>query len=159
MILQLSPQGWTPQGLPEAVAGVAAELAQDWQLTVQIQDDGQPKPLAPTVGTALLRTLRELLVNVARHARVRQAELSAERTPDGLLCVTLRDAGSGFDAGEQPAGFGLRSARERLAGVGGTLTVESVPGVGTTAVLRLPLLEPPPGEPSGGNLGANGGWP
>ena len=105
-------------------------------------DDGAPKPLAHASRAILFRAVRELLINVAKHAGVGTAHVAARRTDDNLL-ITVSDAGVGFDQKQIEAklrpGFGLVSVRERLAFIGGSLALESVPGDGTLATLIAPL--------------------
>ena len=54
----------------------------------------------------------------------------------GSRCATT---GSGFDTAVLPAGVGLVNMRDRLAALGGELTVSSAPGEGTTVLGRLPV--------------------
>ena len=88
--------------------------------------------------------MRELLANVAKHARTSRAVVSARRDGD-LLEVTVHDSGAGFGPAERQGnrgaagGFGLFSIREQLSQVGGTLKVDSTPGRGTSVRLAVPL--------------------
>jgi signal transduction histidine kinase len=97
--------------------------------------------LPPAVETALYRVVQEALTNVLRHARARHVSLVLQRTPDGVAAV-VEDDGGGFDPAAAPpaAGrLGLLGMRERVELVGGTLTVESAPGDGTTVIARVPV--------------------
>ncbi|MER7760028.1 GAF domain-containing sensor histidine kinase [Streptomyces sp. NPDC097619] len=89
---------------------------------------------------ALLRVAQEALHNALRHSAAARVEvLLARRGPGALLRVT--DDGKGFDPrAVRRAGrhLGLVSMRDRAAGVGGTLTVQSVPGQGTTIEMEVP---------------------
>jgi len=55
------------------------------------------------------------------------------------LCLSIHDNGCGFDPDHLPAGnhFGLLGMRERVAAIGGQLTIESQPGQGTTITVTL----------------------
>jgi len=81
---------------------------------------------------------------VLKHAQARRVSLILRRSPDQVLAI-LEDDGRGFDAEAVtnswgPRGrLGLLGMRERVALVGGTLTIESTPGVGTTIFARIPL--------------------
>lgn len=55
------------------------------------------------------------------------------------LCCEVRDDGAGFDVQTTPVGSGLNNLRERLAAVGGTMTIDSAPGRGTTITGSIPL--------------------
>ncbi|MBC8134455.1 MAG: sensor histidine kinase [Fibrella sp.] len=88
---------------------------------------------------AVLRIVQEALTNAAKYATgATEVDVTIEREGDGLL-LTVRDNGAGFDAAVAPAGVGMASMRERAAGLGGSLTVDSASGQGTTVSARLPL--------------------
>lgn len=121
-----------------AAAGVA--------LRCRLEVDGEPQELPQPVRVTLLRTAQASLANVREHARaanavVTLAFLGSEVTMD------IYDDGAGFDpsaaAGARDAadgsGFGLRSLRERVNALNGSLAVESAPGEGTVVAIRLPL--------------------
>ena len=88
--------------------------------------------------------MRELLVNVAKHAQARNLEVSTRRVGNEIQ-VSVEDDGVGFDIsktcthGYKTSGFGLFSIRERLGHVGGHLDVESKPGCGTRVTLVAPI--------------------
>lgn len=58
---------------------------------------------------------------------------------DEQLTVSVGDDGCGFDPGAVSGGYGLAGLRARVAEVGGTAVVRSVPGAGTTVTVRLPV--------------------
>jgi signal transduction histidine kinase len=97
--------------------------------------------LPPETSHHLLRMLREAITNAAHHAAATRIRVRLDTDRDGLI-VTVSDDGTGFDSlGHQQrvAGhFGLRGLRERAKRIGGTLTIASVPGQGTTVTIRLP---------------------
>jgi len=96
-------------------------------------------PLPASVALALVRAVREALANVARHAGVEEAELRVDRD-GGRVAVTVVDQGRGFDPPDvAPSRRGIRgSIVERMAGVGGTATVTSLPAEGTVVRLEWP---------------------
>jgi signal transduction histidine kinase len=81
----------------------------------------------------------EALANVARHARATAATVRLSGSP-GTLEFSVSDNGAGFVAGTGH-GSGLQGMSDRLAAHGGTLTVRSQPGQGTTITGRLPTSE------------------
>jgi signal transduction histidine kinase len=60
------------------------------------------------------------------------------RTEGGTVVLTIADDGQGFDGKDLPGHLGLRSMRERMAQVGGSLTMTSESGLGTRVVVSLP---------------------
>ncbi len=103
----------------------------------------QHPSLSPTAEVALLRIGQEALSNAARHGRPEHVdvELRAHRQE---LVLSVTDDGVGFDpAASAPREdcFGLDGMAERARNAGGTLTIVSSPGRGTTVTTRLPLSE------------------
>jgi two-component system, NarL family, sensor histidine kinase LiaS len=99
-----------------------------------------PTCLVPSpIEEALWRVMQEVLANVARHSQASHVWLCLERTTQQVT-FSLSDNGEGFDphAVEQK-GLGLRSIRERIEQVGGTVLIQSAPGTGTHIVARCPL--------------------
>lgn len=143
---QLSPTILDELGLVPALHWLCDEMRARYGLSVTLADDGRDKPLARAVAATVFRAVRELLVNVAKHAGVRGAEV-ALRTQGDRLVVTVRDGGQGFDAfatarPSATGGLGLASVRERIGLMGGTFRVDSRPGEGTRAELTAPLATP-----------------
>jgi len=102
------------------------------------------KRLPPEVETALFRIAQEALTNVARHAQAHSVTVLLEdRGASAMLIV--EDDGRGFDVARvmdsrpHEGNLGLYGMRERASLLGGTLTVESTPGRGTTVFVRIPL--------------------
>jgi len=91
-----------------------------------------------TESTVYFCTL-EALQNVAKHARASQATVRLCGS-DGALEFSVSDDGAGFPAGTSH-GSGLQGMSDRLAAHGGTMTVRSRPGQGTTITGRLPAAE------------------
>ena len=87
----------------------------------------------------LVQFTREALSNVGRHAAAKTCRLSLRPEGDSAA-LEIADDGRGFVPEEaRGEGWGLRNLEERAAAVGGTLTVASAPGQGTTVTLRLSL--------------------
>lgn len=92
----------------------------------------------------LYRIVQEGLNNVVKHSGASEAKLLVRRN-DGEVEVAIEDNGKGFAAASETtkrrAGFGLTGLSERARILGGTLTVESAPGRGTTVRFRLPVQD------------------
>ena len=82
----------------------------------------------------------EALQNVAKHARASAATVRLSGSADTLE-FSVSDDGAGFPAAATRHGSGLQGMSDRLAAHGGTLTVRSQPGHGTTITGRLPTSE------------------
>jgi PAS domain S-box-containing protein len=100
--------------------------------------------------TVLYRVAQEALTNVARHARASQVEVKLQKL-DGAVGLTITDDGRGFRTkrvGQAKKGerLGLLGMRERLEIVGGSFTVTSAPGKGTTVLAQVPLIDRAPEE-------------
>ena len=91
----------------------------------------------------LYQSVRELLINVVKHAKTSEATLSLYVEANETLHIIVHDAGAGFDPGEQAhhtsEQFGLVSIQERMEAMGGWLHIQSAPTQGTTITLGLPL--------------------
>lgn len=91
---------------------------------------------------ALMRIIRELVLNAVRHGKATAVKIAGGREGDTLF-FSVRDNGCGFDpstaSGIAQGHFGLQGVRERLRLLKGTLTIESSAGHGTKATARLQL--------------------
>ncbi|HEY0073023.1 MAG TPA: PAS domain S-box protein, partial [Abditibacteriaceae bacterium] len=98
------------------------------------------------IETALYRIVQEALTNVQRHAGAKQVSVILEKSQSTLTAI-VEDDGQGFDPEKDEQGhgrpashrLGLLGMQERMEIVGGTLTIESRPGQGTTVYARAPL--------------------
>lgn len=103
-------------------------------------------PLSRDLLTIIYQAVRELLLNISKHAGVSEARVRVHRTSEALV-IEVSDEGSGFvlsDALRAPGsdnGFGLLNIQERLRWLRGSLDVDSAPGHGTLARITLPLQE------------------
>jgi signal transduction histidine kinase len=83
---------------------------------------------------------QETLTNVVRHAQATELRVVLERV-DGALTLTVADNGQGFEesAVNAAAHFGLQGIRERVAMIGGRLSIDSRRGFGTTMRVTVPV--------------------
>lgn len=147
LALQLSPPVLHRLGLAAALEWLAEELEKDFGLSVTVKDDGNAKPLGFELRTILFRVIRELLINVAKHARARSAQVIM-RSDESRLLVVVRDEGIGFDPNivahpNEPGHFGLFNVSERMMSFGGTVQIDSGHGSGTVVTITLPLGKHP----------------
>jgi signal transduction histidine kinase len=119
----------------EQLALTARDAAHRFDVAV-IVDVPQDVNLRPEVTEALLRVVRESITNAGRHAKATTVRVCLSVAPNVALVV--EDDGQGFDPARQTPGFGLPSMRERAEAVGGTFSVSSVVGEGTTVRVEMP---------------------
>lgn len=140
MANQLNPPALAECGLPSAIEWLAEDMGKRYGLSVVIEDDNEPKPLDLPMRSILFRALRELLMNVVKHANTNRANIHFRRQ-DPYMTITVSDEGTGFDPGGEAVdkGYGIRTIKERLDYLGGALTVSGALGLGVIATLRVPL--------------------
>ncbi|MDJ0781883.1 MAG: CHASE4 domain-containing protein [Desulfosarcinaceae bacterium] len=144
LTFELSPPVLYELGLEAALEWLSEQFAQQHDLSIRFEDDGQPKPLDASVRVFLFQATRELLFNVVKHAQASQVRVAVQRV-DGAIRIAVNDNGLGFDAGRPASsadtngGFGLFSIRERFHHLGGRLVIRSEPGKGSRLVLTAPL--------------------
>jgi signal transduction histidine kinase len=125
----IHPAVLTERGLAAALDGLVARC------TVPVELDVSPERAAPAVEAAIYFTIAEALTNVAKYAQATSARV-AVAIADGAVVAEVADDGVG--GADTTAGSGLRGLADRLDAIGGTLAVESPPGVGTTIRVRAP---------------------
>jgi signal transduction histidine kinase len=145
LALELRPSVLDDLGLAPALQRYVRTCAARHNLAIDFQTVGLNGLRLPSPAkTALYRIVQEALTNVARHAQARQVSLLLEAR-DSSVVVIVEDDGCGFEVERLMRGpldehwLGLYGMRERAELLGGTLTIESAPGVGTTVFVEVPL--------------------
>ena len=144
LMLQLSPPALQALGLVPALEWLGEEMERIYGLSVRIDKEGDLPALEEPARTTIFRAIRELLINVAKHAQTNVAQINCDQPASGQLSISVTDQGLGFDserALSSPAkdsGFGLISVRERIEFIGGRMTVDTKPGYGTTITIVFP---------------------
>jgi signal transduction histidine kinase len=157
LVWALRPELLEEASLPEALGELAERWSRESGITAAFATTGSPCPLLPEVEATFFRVAQEALANVRKHARgASRAALTLSYMRD-TVALDVCDDGTGFDPAREvgkvrdqySGGFGLRGMRERIEGVGGTLSIESAPGEGSTLVVELPVV--PSGPPRAEN--------
>lgn len=134
---RLHPTKLEALGLVATIRAYCVEMAHQG-LSVRFTDGTTANHMSPDATLSLFRVVEEALSNVANHSGASAAEVSLVEL-EGELSLRIVDAGCGFVPDEQgSAGLGLVSMRERMESLGGSLSIESTVGKGTTIVARLP---------------------
>jgi len=144
---ELSPSILRQGSLSAALEWLAQWMRENYGLPVEFETDPGIDPEREDVTLLLFQSIRELLLNVVKHARAGSARIEMTRDRDDALRVSVIDRGSGFnpetiwEKAKGGAAFGLFSIRERLELMGGSLEIESSPGHGAVLSLVVPLEE------------------
>ena len=142
---ELSPTVLYQAGLVPALRWLADRMQQLHGLTVELSAAPDAEPKSETHRILLFEAVRELLLNIVKHAGVLEADIDLHCPDRGHIRVIVTDHGRGFAPARpepKPAddgGFGLFSVRRHVEIVGGRLEVDSVPGQGTRVTLELPV--------------------
>jgi PAS domain S-box-containing protein len=150
---ELSPPILQEGGLEAGLEWLARWMLDRHALRVSLVRQS-PLPNLPTDMTVLLfESLRELLFNTVKHARVSSATVVLCPFKDNYVHIQVRDEGQGFDPESiEPTsnigGFGLFSIRERLNLIGGKMEILAAPGQGTSVLLTVPLEDVRKSDPS-----------
>ena len=131
----LPPTILAERGLAPALADLAGRAALDVRVDVVGIDR-----LPPTIESAIWFCCSEAVQNAAKHAGAGAVVAIAIKHDDGVVRFSITDDGLGFDSDTVAAdrGQGIANMRERLESVGGTLTIRSAPGAGTTTSGGIP---------------------
>ena len=138
---QLNPPVLEQLGFLPAVEWLSEEMRKTYHLEVMLDDDAKLKHLDSITASILFRAVRELLINVSRHAKVKSAHIALRSANDQLI-VSVTDQGSGIAASQSSGsagGVGLATIKERITYIGGSFQLKSERNRGTTAVIQVPL--------------------
>jgi signal transduction histidine kinase len=151
-VYDLRPAALDQLGLPGALRAFAGEvergeLGDEYpNLTIGLEIPEALPPLPAAVEVAAYHIGREALTNVVRHAGARhcRVRLAVKDGEKGHLYLRVEDDGPGISGEARravgvPTGVGMASMRERAAELGGTCTIETIPGTGTRVTAELPL--------------------
>lgn len=128
-------------GICSAIEWQARRFEARTQIPCLVQVPEHLPPLSAAKEVGLFRILQEALTNVIRHAQAQTVELTLS-VQGKELCLSISDDGQGFEpSAGRPASFGLVGMRERVLMLGGTLSLQSEPGAGTTLSVRVPLSQ------------------
>jgi signal transduction histidine kinase len=145
LTLELCPPILYDLGLAAALDSLGRWMQDKYRLKVDVQADPQADPPDEDVGVMLFHSVRELLVNVVKHAQVDRATVSMSLVDATHVQMLVADQGAGFDvaqhlpSSEGAGAFGLFSIRERIETAGGRLVVDSHPGRGTRVTMVVPI--------------------
>jgi PAS domain S-box-containing protein len=144
LTFELSPPILYDLGLESALEWLTEQIKEQHGISCDFETDNKPKPVRDEIRIVLFSAVRELLMNVAKHALAQTAKVTIRRVNENIV-VHVADNGTGFTVSkmnfylDENKGFGLFSIRERLRHLGGQMDVRSAKGRGTRVILTAPL--------------------
>jgi PAS domain S-box-containing protein len=143
LMAELSPSVLYELGLAPAMEWLTEQIKTKYGVTVQLRNDLTAKRFDQDIQVLLFQAVRELLLNIIKHAKSNHASVSLQEIGDHIR-IRVRDDGVGFDKArlgngmDLEGGFGLFSIRERLKHFGGSLEINTGPGKGTSVTIEAP---------------------
>jgi signal transduction histidine kinase len=133
---ELSPPLLHDVGLVAAAEWLVEKKQQRYGIAVRVAKSPEIV-LDEATRVTLFRALRELLVNVAKHAKSATAHVRIWHAEE-VVRVSVEDSGIGFDPEARHEGYGLLALRDRVGQMGGSVAIESAIGRGTRIVVSVP---------------------
>ena len=144
LTFELSPPVLYELGLVAAIDWLAEQFQHKHSLKCTVESDRKSKPLSQDFEIVLFRSVRELLINIVKHAEAKKVKITIRVNKENLR-IRVTDDGIGFSK-EAKAGrtyknhqFGLFNITERIRHLGGKVEVDSQSGKGTMVTLVAPL--------------------
>ncbi|MCU1258202.1 MAG: histidine kinase, partial [Bryobacterales bacterium] len=128
-------------GLEPAIAWQTDQFTRRTGIPCRFRAAGLQEMLPDDVKTCVFRVIQEALNNCQKHASPTKVQVVIEQKRDSLS-VQVEDDGAGFIINEKNvrhSGLGVLGMRERASMLGGSVSVQSSPGMGTLLTLSLPL--------------------
>lgn len=142
IVWALRPGASEPGAMVASLERLAERTAAGGEVDVDVVVTGEPVALDAGEELALLRTAQEAVGNARKHAGASRITVTVSWLGDEVI-LDVADDGGGFDPDQLDAetseGFGLTSLAQRARDAGGSLTIDSAPGAGTTVSLSLPV--------------------
>lgn len=140
--VELRPAALDDFGLEAAFRSHFKRVEENYGLIIQFVSGVARKRYDSDIETVIYRICQESVLNALKYAQVDTVSVHLfER--DGMLRLEVEDEGAGFAEGSDPigTGLGLYGMRERAELAGGSLSVQSEPGIGTRVLLQIPIAE------------------
>jgi PAS domain S-box-containing protein len=147
LTFELSPPVLYELGLVAAIDWLAEQFQLKHNLQCTVETDRRPKPLSQDIEIVLFRSVRELLINIVKHAGANRVRITI-RAGRKNLRIRVTDDGIGFSPemratrAYRDRQFGLFNITERIRHLGGRLEIDSQEGKGTMVSLVAPLKQP-----------------
>ncbi len=145
LTFDLSPPTLYTFGLEHAIEELTARFSEKGKLKCVFKNSEPIISPTDDIKIMLYRSVRELFVNIAKHAQAKSVQVNLSMVGDNIIKITVEDDGVGFDMADndprtgKSSGYGLFSIQQRLTQVGGQFDIQSQKGNGTKIVLLAPL--------------------
>ena len=136
LALLLRPPMLDDLGLVPALEWQGREISRRSDMEVDVHSEMVAEHLPDDIKVCLYRLVQEALTNAARHSGAKHAKVSVVQN-EGRIRVQIVDDGAGFSP-ERVRGMGILGMEERVKRLGGSLTIESARGKGTTVLAEIP---------------------
>jgi two-component system NarL family sensor kinase len=137
LLVNLSPMVLDEFGYTAAVEGLANKINETHQLRFNLVVFGMEQRLLKDYELALYRITQELINNILKHADAKEVSLQIGQR-SGKLILMIEDDGKGFDVASHKEGYGLHNLEARTKLMNGKMTINSLPGKGTTVLIEIP---------------------
>jgi two-component system NarL family sensor kinase len=132
-------------GVDEAIRFELDTLRKTGLVSVDFEVEGTSQSINPQKGIFLFRMFQEMINNIFKHAQATKINVAVIYTTDDKFVLKVRDNGIGFDSEAKQtqktssSGIGLRNMVNRAKLIGGSISIQSAPGSGTTITVELPV--------------------
>ncbi len=128
------------EGLIPTIRKMAGKISIPGKLTIEVLAVGFNKRLENKIEIAIFRMVQELSTNIIKHSKATEASIQLTNHDDNINII-IEDNGVGFKSTTAPSsnGMGLNTITKKVEQLGGTFTIDSTPGKGTTIIIDLPI--------------------
>jgi signal transduction histidine kinase len=144
IIYELSPGELDVVDLELAISKLINNFAKLHNLKIEVEDYFIPSDIEKKAALVVYRSLKELLTNVEKHAATKNVRVNIIDDDEGMLNITVKDDGVGFDYGKYTTGkprlgYGLSNIIEKVNYLKGKYKINTAPGKGTEVIIAIPF--------------------
>lgn len=126
-------------GMLAAMEWLNQETSKRYPIDIHFQVNTQEIPLSPDAASGLFRIYQEAINNAIKHANAKNIRTVIEVT-DTQVIISITDDGKGMaNTQKQEKGYGLLGIKERTYILGGTFSIQTEEGKGTSLIIHIPL--------------------
>jgi signal transduction histidine kinase len=140
MVWAINPENDTMEKVVVRMREFAGEILEPLDIVYEFFEDGDFNHIRLNLNTRkhFFLIFKEAVNNAAKYSRCKKLMIDLVRYPNGIV-LRIRDDGQGFDPVRINGGNGLKNMKHRAASIRGNLQIESVPGAGTSIILKAPI--------------------